>query len=73
MTDKRGRRGRFGKKRGDGRGKWPFRSQYVNFETDALSSYLNPRSSTHNQMKAELELFPAVSIAPVFFCRGPKL
>ena len=33
---------------------------HVHFESDALSSDLNPRSSTHNQMKAELELFLAV-------------
>ena len=56
-----------------GKPKSRFCSQIGHFASDALSWDLNPRSSTHNQMKAELELFPAVSIAPVFFCRGPKL
>ena len=40
------------------------------FETDALGSDLNPRSSIHNQMKAELELFPAVTIDSGVYGRG---
>ena len=61
------------KKRGDGREKWSFHSQNGHFESDALSSHLNLRSSTHNQMKAELELFPAVSIDSGVYARGQKL
>ena len=48
-------------------------SQNGHFASDALSSDLNPRSSTHNQMKAELELFPSVSIVSGDFGRGQKL
>ena len=48
-------------------GKQYFRSQIGHFASDALSSDLNLRTSTHGQMKAELELFPAVSIVPGVF------
>ena len=39
---------------------YPNYSQIGHFESDALKRDLQLRSSTHNQMKAELELFPAV-------------
>ena len=55
------------------REKWSFHSQNGHFESDALSSDLNLRSSTHNQMKAELELFPAVPIDSGVYGRGQKL
>ena len=52
---------------GLGKPKSRFCSQIGHFASDALSSDLNLRTSTHDQMKAELELFPAVSIVPGVF------
>ena len=52
---------------------YPNYSQIGHFESDALKRDLHLRSSTHNQMKAELELFPAVSIDSGVYARGQKL